>query len=82
MAWIRKEERIPSERVKGMAKATLHALLTCSEKAVDIGLRERLRLYIRIACENGYLLGLDDGRTDLGKLMIRANARSRQMGWL
>jgi hypothetical protein len=82
MTFISPKDRIPKERIMGMAKATLQALLTCSEKAVDQGLRERLRLYIRMGCENGFLLGITDTEKELGKLMSRANVRSRAMGWL
>ncbi len=82
MTFIRGNDRIPAERVKGMAKATLQALLTAKDKATDGGLRGRLRLLIRLGCENGFSLGLLDQSDDIGRLMLKANERSRMMGWL
>ena len=82
MSFISKHDKLQPESIRNNCKATLHALLTASEKPVDNTLRERIRMYVRMAMENGFSLNLSDATSELGKLMSRANVRSHAMGWL
>lgn len=82
MAFISNSDRVNKESVHNMCKATLLALLRCSEKVVDATLRERLRMHARMAVENGFCLNLSDASSELGRLMASCNNRSRSLGWL
>ena len=75
-------EKHNPEAVRSQCKATLQTLLTVATVEYDRMLRNKLRLFIRLAHETGFSLKLSDSETELGGLMSRANIRSATRGWL